>query len=94
MKLSTLATLTIGVTAGYLGARALMDRDTLPDELPEPLRERLERARARLLRARGEAMGALEEMERVRHAARQELTDDYLRRVCRDTTEAQRSGED
>ena len=46
MRLVTLATLALGVAAGYMGARALMERDTaLPEELPSP-RARVTGARA------------------------------------------------
>lgn len=94
MRLGTLATIAIGAAAGYLGARALMEREALPERLPAPLRDPLERAGARLRRASEEAQMLLDELEQVRHAIEQELTDDYLRRVGRSSAEAHHGDED
>ena len=98
MRLATLATMMIGAAAGYFGARTLMDSNRLPEQLPEqlprPLRERLESARTRLRRARSDAMEVLAEVEQVRAAAEQELTEDYLRRVGRCPAAAERSDDE
>jgi len=94
MRLATLATIAIGAAAGYLGARTLIEREALTERLPAPLRDALERAGARLRRASEEAQLLLNELEQVRHAAVQELTDDHLRRVGRSSAEAQHSDDD
>ena len=89
MRLVTLATLALGVAAGYMGARSLMERDTaLPEELPSPVRESLERAQARLRRARSDAAEMLAEAGRARAEAERDLTADYLRRVGRESAPA------
>ena len=83
MRLVTLVTLALGAAAGYLGARTLMDLHALPEQLPPPLRERLERAQTCLRRARSDAMEVLVEVERTRAASERQLREDYLRRVVR-----------
>ena len=83
MRLTTLATMALGAAAGYVGARTLLDRESLPEQLPAAVRDPLERAGARLRRARADAMGVLTEVEQARAAAEQELTEDFLRRVGR-----------
>ncbi len=83
MRLTTFAAMALAAAAGYLGARALLDRETLPQQLPEAVREPLERAGARLRRARTDAMEMLTEVERTRASAERELTEDFLRRVGR-----------
>ena len=83
MRLATLSALALGAAAGYLGARTLLERDTLPEQLPPALRERLERAQARLRRAQSDAMEVLVEVERTREASKQQLREDYLQRVGR-----------
>ena len=93
MRRLTLATLALGVAAGYLGARALMERETLPEQLPASVREPLERAQARLRRARAEAAEMLAEAGRVRAEAELELTAEYLRRVGREGEPATGDGE-
>ncbi len=83
MRLTTLATMALAAAAGYLGARTLLDRESLPEQLPEAVRERLERAGARLRRARTDAIEVLTEVEQTRATAERELTEDFLRRVGR-----------
>ena len=85
MRLTTLATMALGAAAGYVGARTLLDRESLPEQLPAAVRDPLERAGARLRRARADAMEVLTEVEQARAAAEQELTEDFLRRVGRGT---------
>ena len=83
MKLPSLATIAVGAVAGYLGARTLLERDSLPEQLPAPVRARLESAAERLRHARSEAVELLVEVGQARAAAERELTQDYLRRVGR-----------
>ena len=83
MRLSTLLKFALGAAAGYAGARALIAREQLPQEVPPAVRDRLERAGARLRAARTAATAILVEVERTRAAAQQELTADYLRRQGR-----------
>jgi hypothetical protein len=83
MRLTTLAAMALGAAAGYLGARALLSRESLPEQLPAAVRDPLERAGARLRRARTDAMEVLTEVEQTRASAERELTEDFLRRVGR-----------
>ncbi len=84
MRLTTLAAMALAAAAGYFGARTLLDRESLPEQLPAAVRDPLERAGARLRRARTDAMEVLAEVEQTRAAAERELTEDFLRRVGRD----------
>ncbi len=83
MRFSTVLKLALAAAAGYAGARALIAREQLPQEVPPAVRDPLERAGARLRAARTGATGVLVEVERARAAAEQELTADYLRRQGR-----------
>ena len=84
MRLTAFAAMALAAAAaGYLGARALLSRESLPQQLPAAVRDPLERAGTRLRHARADAMKMLAEAEQARASAERELTDDYLRRVGR-----------
>ncbi len=83
MRLTALAAMALGAAAGYLGARALLSRESLPEQLPAAVRNPLERAGTRLRHARANAMEVLAEAEQARASAERELTEDFLRRVGR-----------
>lgn len=86
MKFSTIVKLGLAAAAGFVGARTLIAREQLPQEIPPAVRGPLEHAGARLRAARTGATGVLVEVERTRAAAEQELTADYLRRQGRTHT--------
>ncbi|HJM75898.1 MAG TPA: hypothetical protein QGI71_08585 [Dehalococcoidia bacterium] len=83
MKVLTLLRFATGAAAGFAGARTLISREQLPQEIPSTVREPLERASAKLRAARTGATSVLVEVERARAAAEQELTVDYLQRQGR-----------
>jgi hypothetical protein len=83
VKFLTLLKFATGAAAGFTGARTLIAREQLPQEIPPAVREPLERAGAKLRAARTAATSVLVEVERARAAAEQELTVDYLQRQGR-----------
>jgi hypothetical protein len=83
VKFSTIVKFATSAATGFAGARALIAREQLPQEIPPAVREPLERAGAKLRAARTGATSILVEVERARAAAEQELTADYLRRQGR-----------
>lgn len=85
MRLATLALAALGVAAGYAAARALLERDNLPTQLPDAARQQLTGLQTHLRRTRAAAADVLAEVDQVTADAHRELTDDYLRRSGRDT---------
>jgi hypothetical protein len=80
--LSKLLTLSLAAAAGYAAARALLEHE-LPEETPTALREPLERARARLQRAREQARTVGAAARQASDDAARELLADYQRRTGR-----------
>jgi hypothetical protein len=72
-----------GAAAGYVGARRLLSREQLPEQVPAPLRAPLEQLRSRLEVARLRAAAIIEEADRERRAAEAEMMRDYHQRVGR-----------
>ncbi|MDP6607085.1 MAG: hypothetical protein QF664_12635 [Dehalococcoidia bacterium] len=84
MRLATFAQLMIGGAAGFVAARVLMRGDEPPEQLPQPLRDAMQRTGERLRAARAGATSVLVGVEEARDAAQVELTQDYLRRQGRE----------
>lgn len=84
MRLSTLAKIVIAGAAGFVGARTLMRDNEPPEQLPQSVRDQMQRAGEGLRSARAGATGVLVEVERARAAAEQQYTQDYLRRQGRE----------
>ncbi|HJM89023.1 MAG TPA: hypothetical protein QF624_05265 [Dehalococcoidia bacterium] len=88
MKFSTWVKLTVGASAGFFGARALMKAPELPEDVPPAIREQMQRASDHLRRARTSATEILVEMDRTQAAAEAELTEEYLRQQGRAPAES------
>ncbi|MBM3140396.1 MAG: hypothetical protein FJZ92_09355 [Chloroflexi bacterium] len=83
MKFLSALGLTAGIAAGYLAARELLDGERLASRVPEQAWPAVEAARERLRLARRRADTILDEVERERDRAEEELMRDYHERVGR-----------
>ncbi len=84
MRLSTLAKIVIGGAVGFAGAGTLRRGDEPPQQLPQPVRDQMQRAGEGLRSARASATGVLVEVERARAAAEQESMQADLQRQGRE----------
>jgi hypothetical protein len=84
MRLATFARIVIAGAAGFVGARVLMRDDEPSEQLPQPLRDAMQRAGERLRAARAGATDVLVGIEEARAEAQQEYWQDYLRRQGRE----------
>ena len=83
MALGAVLALVAGAGAGFAVAKRLLADDDLPEQLPEPARQKAAFVRNRLVEVREDTAYALREARAERERAKRELTNDYLRRTGR-----------
>jgi len=83
MALGAVLALVAGAGAGFAVAKRLLSDDDLPEQIPEPAREKATFVRSQLVSVREDAAYAMREARAERERAKRDLTNDYLRRTGR-----------